>query len=157
MKHFLVSGIAGISLFSANAASAQTQSPVELRSAVWLEKAVIENGIERRVLIEPKVVVPGDTLLFSTAYRNTAATAVDAFVVTNPIPAAVSLAPTSAATLQVSVDGGKGWGSLASLRVADGKGGLRPAQANDVSHVRWTLSLIAPGAGGKLEYYAIVR
>ena len=43
------------------------------------------------------------------------------------------------------------------LKVADGKGGTRPAQASDVTHVRWSIASFAPGASGTLEYHAVVR
>ena len=100
---------------------------------------------------------PGRRVNFSTQYRNTGAEKVDNFVVTNPIPAGVMLAPEGAATLDVSVDGGKTWGKLASLQVADGKGGQRAASNADVTHVRWTLPVLTPGTTGTLTYNAIVR
>ena len=53
------------------------------------------------------MVVPGDKLVFATADRNTGASAVNNFVVTNPIPAGVMLAPEGVAPADVSVDGGK--------------------------------------------------
>ena len=95
--------------------------------------------------------------MFATAYRNTGASAVNNFVVTNPIPAGVMLAPEGVAPADVSVDGGKGWGKLASLTVAGPNGVKRAAQSSDVTHVRWTLPVLAPGATGTLTYRAIVR
>lgn len=130
---------------------------VALKGEVKAEKNVVENGVSKVVLVEPKTVLPGDRLLFTTGYTNTGAAAVTNFVVTNPVPSAVSVAPESASVLQVSVDGGKAWGRLAALTVADGKGGRRPALASDVTHVRWTIAVIAPGTSGKVEYHAIVR
>ena len=67
------------------------------------------------------------------------------------------LAPESAAGLDVSVDGGKTYGRLADLKVADGNGGQRAAEATDVTHVRWIIPTIAPRQQGKVEFYAIVR
>ena len=79
------------------------------------------------------------------------------FTVTNPVPAAVIVTAESAAALVVSVDGGKAWGRLSALSVANGKGGRRPAQAADVTHVRWTIASIPPGGSGRVEYHALVR
>lgn len=149
-------GILVLGSLSAPALAAPA-SPVSLKGDVKLEKTIVENGVEKQTLTEPKVVVPGDKLLFSTAYRNAGAAPVEHFVVTNPLPSAVTLAPESAASLEVSIDGGKTWGSLAKMTVADGKGGRRGAQATDVTHVRWTLATIAPGASGAVQYHAIVR
>lgn len=130
---------------------------VDLQGEVKLEKTVVENGQSRLALLDPKVVVPGDRLVFSTRYQNKGATSVQNFVVTNPVPAAVTLAPDTAADLDVSADGGKSWGRLAALTVADGKGGRRPARFEDVTHIRWTIPAIAAGGIGKVEYHAIVR
>jgi len=78
-------------------------------------------------------------------------------VVTNPLPAAVRLAPDADADLVVSVDGGESWGMLANLSVTEDDGSIRPAQHADVTHVRWTLALVRPGESGRLEYPAIIR
>lgn len=142
---------------AATAVSAQAAQPIELKGDVKVDKLVVENGKEKHVYSDPRVVVPGDKLVFSTAYRNTGSAPVKDFVVTNPVPAAVMLAPDAAEALTVSVDGGKTWGKLATLRVSDGKGGTRPAVAGDVTHLRWVLAQVAPGAAGTLSYNAIVR
>lgn len=154
-----ISSLLGAALIAcvAPAAQAQTAQPVELKGDVKVDKVVVENGKEKHVLSDPTVVVPGDKLIFSTNYRNAGAEPVKLFVVTNPIPEAVMLAPEGAADLTVSVDGGKTWGKLASLSVSNGQGGMRPAEARDATHVRWTLPVVAPGAVGKVTYHAIVR
>ena len=59
--------------------------------------------------------------------------------------------------ISVSVDGGKAWGKLSALQVADGKGGLRAALNSDVTHIRWVLPVLNPGVSGTLTYNAIVR
>jgi uncharacterized repeat protein (TIGR01451 family) len=148
-------GLLGFALVS-TVAHAEPQ-PVELHGDVKLEKTVIENGATKQLLVEPAVVVPGDRLLFSTTYRNTGAEPVKNFVVTNPLPAGVALSDLGAEPAQVSVDGGKAWGALAALKVADGKGGQRAAVTGDVTHVRWTLALVQPRAAGALSFQAIVR
>lgn len=143
--------------FAAPAIAAAPASPVSLVGDVKLEKTVTENGVQKVVLSDPKVVVPGDHLLFSTAYRNDGAIPVTNFVVTNPLPSAVTLAPETAASVDVSVDGGKTWGKLAVAKMADGKGGQRAAVAADVTHVRWIIAAIPVGGSGTVEYHAIVR
>ncbi len=160
MKANWIASIIGMTAFAActlaTPALANPQ-PVELIGDVKVEKVVVENGKETRSWIKPQVVVPGDRLTFSTQYRNTGANKIDNFVVTNPIPTGVMLAPDGAATLDVSVDGGKTWGKLGALQVADGKGGQRAALHADVTHVRWTLPVLNPGTTGALTYNAIVR
>lgn len=137
-------------------ASAQT-APVELVGDVKVDRVVVENGAEKHILTEPGVVVPGDALLFTTQYRNAGTVAIKNFVVTNPLPEAVALSAEGADKLTVSVDGGKTFGKLAALRVAGADGKARPAQAGDVTHIRWTLPVLAPGGSGSLSYHATVR
>lgn len=145
------------SALCAPATQTATANPVALKGSVQLEKTVEEAGLARTVLSEPKVVVPGDRLLFSTDYSNQGSQQVTDFVVTNPIPAAVELVADSIQAAQVSIDGGKTWGELAKLVAADAAGGKRPARASDVTHVRWVIPAIAPGGSGKVQYHAIVR
>ena len=130
---------------------------VALHGDVKVETTTVVNGVEKTVLAVPKIVVPGNRLLFSTAYRNEGAAAVQNFVVTNPVPEGIAVAGSDAASLIVSVDGGKSWGKLAGLTVKGPKNVVRPAQAIDVTHVRWTVASIAPGAGGSVAYHAVVK
>ena len=152
-KHLI--GFAAMLAFAPAAFAAP--SPVTLESKVKLDTVVTEAGQSKHVLVDPVKVVPGNHLVFVTSYHNTGAKPVLNFVVTNPLPGAVVLADDGFGSFVSSVDGGKSWGKLATLRVADGKGGLRGAQATDVTHVRWVVPVIAPGASGSLEYHALVR
>lgn len=136
---------------------AKPTQPIELHGDVKLDKVVIENGQEKRMLVEPKTVVPGDKLVFSTSYRNVGTVPVDNVVVTNPLPSAVEISAQSAEALTVSVDGGKTWGLLARLTVSDGQGGTRAAATGDVTHIRWIIPVLQPGASGVVSYNGIVR
>ena len=147
----------GLALIAAPAFAAPSAGQVSLQGDVKLDKTVVTNGTPTHVLVTPQKVVPGDHLVFSTAYHNNGASAVDHFVVTNPLPKGVAYAAEGSEASEVSVDGGKSWGQLATQTVADGKGGKRAAQAGDVTHVRWTVAVIAPGATGAVSYHAVVR
>ncbi len=136
---------------------AAAQDALSFEGTAFVEKTVIEDGAEKTVQLPTDTVVPGDLVVFNTAYRNSGAEPVEDFVVTNPIPSAVALSDASAAVLNVSVDGGKTFGALASLKVAVEPEGDRPAVAADVTHIRWTLDVVAPGDSGTLTYKAFVR
>lgn len=129
---------------------------VSLEGDVQVERTQTVDGVARTVLAPPTDVVPGDRLVFSTNYRNAGNAPVDNFVVTNPLPAPVVLAADDPA-FEVSVDGGAHFAPLASLTVADAANGTRPAQPADVTHIRWTLARLEPGASGSLSYNAFVR
>lgn len=142
---------------SISPAEAKSASPIELTGDIKVYKKIVENGVEREVLADPQVVVPGDRLLFRTSYRNSGVEAVQDFVITNGLPAGVVLLPESSGAGLVSVDGGKSWGKLEAQTVDDGAGGKRPAVARDVTHLRWVLAEIQPGGRGEVTYQATVR
>lgn len=140
------------------AAPALAQQPLRLSGDVKVEKTIEnDDGTTVTALVEPEIVVPGDRLIFGTDYINSGAEPVENFVVTNPLPEAVRLADDADPALVVSVDGGKSWGALADLQVTDDNGISRAAKAEDVTHIRWTLAVVAPGESGRLEYQAIIR
>ena len=115
------------------------------------------DGNQSTELVEPDVIVPGDRLIFGTSYANNGAEEATNFVITNAVPAAVRLAPDASAELTVSVDGGESWDKLSALTVTGEDGAARAATGEDVTHIRWTLASIAPGASGRVEYPAIIR
>jgi uncharacterized repeat protein (TIGR01451 family) len=140
-------------------AIARANDAVALESMVFVEKTVKQpNGVTKTILEAPKIVVPGDKLVFILKYRNTGTQAANHFVVTNPMPSAVAFqsAPTDGA--QVSVNGGRDWGQLNELKVKESDGFWREARPEDVTHVRWPMSKpIAAGATGRLSFRGIVR
>ena len=130
---------------------------VSLDSSIKLDKLVTDKGQTHHELVAPEKVVPGNHLVFVTSYRNTNSKPVDHFVVTNPVPSPVAVESLGAENFDVSIDGGKTWGKLAQLTVAKPGAAPRAAQGSDVTHVRWVIPVIAPGAAGTLEYHAVVR
>jgi uncharacterized repeat protein (TIGR01451 family) len=104
------------------------------------------------------VVTPGDRLVFVLGYRNAGAEPATGFVLTDPIPPSVSFTGSDDASAVVSVDGGRSWGKLASLKVVQADGTSRPAVAADVTHVRWSFDRpIASGSGGELSFQGVVK
>jgi uncharacterized repeat protein (TIGR01451 family) len=144
-------------LFAPGAAFAADS--VALSSMVFVEKTIADaDGKAKITLQEPKVVTPGDRLIFILNYQNRGSAAANNFVVTNPLPTAVAYQGTADTSAEVSIDGGKNWGALAALKVADGPGRWRSARPEDVTHVRWTMKQAIPaGAQGKLSFRGIVR
>lgn len=132
---------------------------VALDNKVFVERITTDAEGKQRVLLEePKVVVPGDRLVFVLAYRNTGARPADQFTVTNPMPAAVRFAGAGDTPPLVSVDGGKLWGQLADLSIEQADGTRRAAQASDVTHVRWAFQKAIPAGGtGKLMFRGVVK
>ena len=158
MRIFLIFFISILATAAGTAPLSAQDQAISLSGSVMHETVSLDaSGKEVTELVEPNTIVPGDRLIFGTDYNNDSDEAVDNFVVTNPLPPAVRLAPDADTTLIVSVDGGKSFGTLSQLSVLAEDGGSRPADQADVTHVRWTLPSVAPGESGRLEYPAIIR
>lgn len=140
-------------------AAAQSGNAVSLVSDVLVERSTTDaNGRTQTTLEEPTTVVPGDKLVFVLRYRNNGAQPATDFVVTNPLPEAVAFQAAGDERAEVSVDGGRSWGRLASLTIREADGSQRPAQASDVTHIRWAFAQPIPaGEAGRLMFRGIVR
>jgi hypothetical protein len=138
-------------------AAALAASNVTLASNILVERVRQDaNGKTMTVLEPPKAMASGDRLVFVLSYRNGGAEPATDFVVTNPVPDAVAFA--GADDADVSVDWGRSWGQLSALTVKRSDGSLRPAQASDVTHVRWSIrQAIGAGESGKLSFRAVAR
>jgi uncharacterized repeat protein (TIGR01451 family) len=139
--------------------AAMASQSVSLSSEVFLEKAISDgNGQVKIVLYEPKIVTPGDKLIFFLKYHNVGAAPAANFVVTNPLPGAIAYQGSNDAAAELSVDNGRNWGFLATLKIHEVNGVWRAARMEDVTHVRWTMrSPIPAGGQGKLSFRGIVR
>jgi uncharacterized repeat protein (TIGR01451 family) len=149
----------GIIFAASIAAIPAFAAPLELASDVFVERAQRRaDGTVTTVLEEPKLVVPGDQLVFVVRYKNVGAQPASKFSVTNPIPRAVAFSGTADGTETVSIDGGKSWGFLSQLKVAKADGTARPALPGDVTHIKWNLNqTLAAGSAGKLVFRGVVR
>jgi len=140
-------------------AAAMAADGVSLVSKVFVEHVeTASDGSTTTTRAEPDVVIPGDRLVFQLSFRNEGAAPATDLVLTNPVPDSVSFAGTDDQSAEVSVDGGKTWGALSSLTVVLADGIARPAQAADVTHVRWTLGDPVPSGGaGELSFRGVVK
>lgn len=141
-------------------AAAQTPAnAVAINSDVLVERIATDaSGHTQTTVEQPATVVPGDHLIFVLRYRNNGTQPATDFVVTNPLPAAVSFDSTSDAIATVSVDGGVTWGQLAGLTVTNADGTVRPARPDEVTHIRWAFSQPIPaGETGQLMFRGIVK
>ena len=144
-----------LTVCSVPVAAAAQERPLKLQSDVKLVRPSQQGGAPE--LVAPEGVVPGDTLLFTTSYRNEGAAAVNDFVIVNPVPEDLVLTDEAAAATEVSVDGGAHWGKLGELKVVSAVGQERPATAQDITHMRWLVASVAPNGIGQVEFSARVR
>lgn len=132
---------------------------VALTSEVLVERVQQDaQGKNVTTLEAPKMVTPGDKLLFVLSYKNGGSEPASDFVINNPMPDAVAFAGTDSPEAQLSVDGGKIWGALNTLQVTEADGKVRPARAEDVTHVKWQFTRAIPAGGeGKVSFRGIVK
>jgi uncharacterized repeat protein (TIGR01451 family) len=146
-------------LLAASSVPAIAAAPVELSSDIFVEKQTKRaDGTFATTLIAPKIIVPGDQLVFVVRYRNAGEQPARNFTVTNPIPATITFNGTSDGNELVSIDGAKSWGKLSQLRVKTADGASRPALMTDVTHIKWSVNqTIASGQSGKLIFRGTVK
>lgn len=140
------------------------QGAIELISIAEVDvKAVSPTGAvktERMEAAKAKVV-PGDVVIFTTAYRHIGKEPAEKAVIDNPVPEHTVYVDGSAqgkgTRIEFSADNGKTYSAAKTLKaVKDGK--TRPAVAADYTHVRWTFDKpLKPGAKGSVSFRAKVK
>jgi uncharacterized repeat protein (TIGR01451 family) len=154
------------SLVAAGTARAQTANQVTISSEAQIERVEISKDGKQHVAFKKPgdvIVVPGDKVVFTLKYANLGGTPATGFKATNPMPGPVQFLGAAEDWAEVSVDGGPIWGRLSTLTVkAKSVDGLadtvRPAQVEDVTHVRWVFATaIAPGAKGSVSYRGVIK
>ena len=149
----VLAGLLGASLAPASASPGSHAGPrVATESAVFVERVASGNV---RHLEPAERMIRGDRVVTIVSwYRlSEGGNADGSFVITNPLPRAITFQDSAREDAEVSVDGGRNWGRLGALRV-----GQRLATPEDVTHLRWR---IAPGhaarGSGHIAYSGIVR
>lgn len=142
------------------AAATPAAAQVSLENKVMKETQTRSaDGSVRTQITPAKSLAPGATAIYVMTYRNGGRTPASNLVISNPISKDVMYAgvgPNSTAP-EVSVDGGRTFGPLASQRVRAGAG-FRSAQASDVTNVRWIVAgPVAPGTSGSVSYRGTVK
>ena len=137
------------------APAAAQAAPVQLASTVFVERFVPgPGGRMSRVLERADQLKRGDQVVFVVNWR---ADSTREFTVTNPMPRTVSFQKSSNGGEEVSIDGGRTWGHLDTLRVRDGAR-WRNATPEDVTHVRWHVPTpVAARGTGQILYRGVVR
>ncbi len=131
---------------------------VSISSTAFVERQIKDtSGAVKTVLEEPKVVTPGDRVIFVLSYKNGGSAAATSFVISNPLPQSVIYDGSDGEQPVVSVDGGKSWGTPATLKIPQAEGGTRAATPADVTHLRWTFASIPAGKDGKLSFRGVVK
>ncbi|MDE2596319.1 MAG: hypothetical protein KGL44_05500 [Sphingomonadales bacterium] len=124
---------------------------VTLDSAVFVERTQNRDGNLVRSLETASRFNRGDRVVTVVTWYRLGGSG--GFTVTNPLPRGVAWQRSAEDDEEVSVDGGRSWGRIGSLRLGD-----RLATPEDVTHVRWHVPADRAADGrGRIAYSAIVR
>ena len=150
-------------LFSLAACAAVSALPLAahaaLKTEVFVEKTAVDpEGVAKTTRRPAGQVVPGDQVVYVITFVNEAAKPAEGVTITNPLPAGLTYAgPAEGVPPLVSADGAT-FAPLSLLTVRRAGGAVAPAQAADVSQLRWTLASPIPAAGQvRLTYRAILK
>jgi hypothetical protein len=120
---------------------------VSTQSAVYVER--LQPDATRR--LEPADRLSRGDRIITVVNWYRARRSSSPFVITNPLPSAVAYQASAWDDQDVSVDGGRTWGRLETLRI-----GKRYATPEDVTHVRWRIPP-SERSRGRIAYSGIVR
>lgn len=152
-------------LLTASLATAKQGGGVELISRAEVEVAQKNDKGEtvlKRTDAAKANVVPGDTVIYTINYVNNGDKPATGVAIDNPVPENMLYVDKSAegtgTRIDFSVNKGKSYGPLATLKITTKAGREKPATAADISSVRWTLEKPLPAGGkGSVSYRAKVK
>lgn len=138
---------------------AQAAGTLVLDGAVYQEVEVRSpDGTVATRRVPAAKVVPGGEVVYEITYANNGDAPVTNVAIDNPVPPQlIFVAEEGAPLTAVSVDGGQAYGQLTELSVAMADGQMRAAMPADVTHLRWVLGEVGPGASGKVAFKARVK
>ncbi|QGN56233.1 hypothetical protein GKE62_01560 [Novosphingobium sp. Gsoil 351] len=132
-------------------------APVTVANSVYVEREVATGkGESARVLEPARTLRRGDRLVYVVSWSAPQGRG-ERLTITNPLPRTIAYERSAQGTEDVSVDGGRSWGKLDTLRVKDGSV-WRYATPQDVTHIRWNVPpQLALAGSGRLTWSGIVR
>ena len=140
-------------------ARGEPASHIQLDMSVVKEITVKDaNGESKVELVEPKLVVPGDEVIYKITYTNVGKEPTTSVVVTNRIPEHMTYVRDTAeganTDVVFSIDGSK-FAPREQLTVRTPEGKERPATEQDLTFIRWVVnSAVTPGERGTVSYRA---
>lgn len=138
------------------------QSPINFANIA--QKQVVtfdEDGEEIMSLTDVGIVVPGDTIVYTSTFTNSASVAVSNIVVDNPIPADTKYIRFSAqgekTEVTFSIDGGQNYAAPAELTITEANGVTRAAKPEEYTDIRWVYQgSLAAGSASSVNFKVII-
>lgn len=130
-----------------------------------VEKEVViqnQDGSTQTQRLPAESVIPGERIVYTLRYLNDGAEPATDLVMTMPVPKEVTFIDGSAeragAKTVYSVDGGETFAPRESLQVRGFDGATRPAKAEDITHVKWTVTgPVQSAEAGELVFKGVLK
>lgn len=148
-----------VATFFVSLATAQEAGHLKVSTVVQKEQVTItESGEQKKELVAATTVLPGDSVIYTIAFENVSSEPAEHVVITNPVPENLTYEVGSAfgpgSLIEFSTDGGALYAAAEELTVTE-NGEVRAAQAEDYTHIRWTMQNdLAVGAQGVARFRA---
>ena len=145
-----------------NATAQADEGPIRFSNNAYKQVVKTDvNGDKQFEYVEPKLVLPGDIILYEIEFENIGSQTVSDIVVNNPLPNNSiyrnGSAQGASTLIRFSVDG-KHFASAEKLtkKTADGK--TVPAKAKDYTAIRWIYTRpLKPGDKAKVSYKTQIK
>ena len=136
----------------------------EITAEQFVEKDIVvrdADGSEKIERIKADKVSPGEEVIYSLRFSNSADFAADAVTLVMPVPREVSYVEGSVAgdesTVTFSADGGQTYVARGRLTIAE-EGIERPAKGDEITHIKWLLTTpLAAAAMGVVSYRGVLK
>ena len=140
MKHITFAIITSVALGFASTANAMSAKQK-------VEKEITRTQADGTVvteLVEASMVTPGEKVVYTLDVHNTNAEPATDLVLAMPVPVHVKYIEGSAdrvgASVKYSADGGQTYTRRDDLQVPSAAGGMRAANADDITHIQWIIT-----------------
>jgi uncharacterized repeat protein (TIGR01451 family) len=154
----LVAILITASTFINTLAYAQGDSPVRFSNIAQKQVVTVDaEGKETVELTDVGIMVPGDTVVYTSTFTNIGSEAVNNIVVNNPVPDNTKYMRFTAqgenTAVSFSIDGGNTFAAPADLTVTEANGITRAAKPKEYTDIRWVYqSDLAAGQSGTVNF-----
>lgn len=151
-----------VALLIATPASVNAQAIFTELNAMKSVMETTADGLQIEKLVPVATILPGEKVIYTLNYGNQSDTPVTGVVISLPMPKEMTFVPGSAdqsgTSVTYTVDGGKTYDQLERLTITTADGLERPARADDITAIRWTvLDALEPAQSGAVRCTATVN
>jgi uncharacterized repeat protein (TIGR01451 family) len=142
---------------------AADDAAIKVTSIAQMEVEVTDKSgkkVLKRTAVEK--AVPGDTVIFTTTFKNTIDKPAGNIVINNPIPPDTAYVAGSAfgkdCEIQYSADGGKTYARAEALKIRGADGKQRLALPREYTDIRWNHMVpLAAGKSAEVGFRAVIK